>query len=217
MSKPFNGRCATLRFCFDGDQSARPGISGCLHGTDGPLLLGRVQAPGAPIATGAHAEIAVGIGVGGGLPEHELHRLDPPQATGEPRLAVEEIPAAAAAVMPRPHLVRLSLPAQGTPQQLLPARLKNPHAVCYLNACSQALCWLGMLTAALQACFGLAQAAFKPLLHAGRPYLPIAAYPGAHSFGAGGHSVASMTCVSLWRIFFRLQSPVLMRDYGSLA
>ena len=107
-------------------QSARPGISGCLHGTDGPLLLGRVQAPGAPIATGAHAEIAVGIGVGGGLPEHELHRLDPPQATGEPRLAVEEIPAAAAAaVMPRPHLVRLSLPAQGTPQQLLPARLKK--------------------------------------------------------------------------------------------
>ena len=49
---------------------------------------GRVQAPGAPIATGAHAEIAVGTGVRGGLPEHELHRLDPPQASGEPRLAV---------------------------------------------------------------------------------------------------------------------------------
>ena len=30
----------------DGDQSARPGIRGCLHGSDGPLLLGRVQAPG---------------------------------------------------------------------------------------------------------------------------------------------------------------------------
>ena len=29
-----------------------------------------------------------------------------------------------------------------------------------------------MLTAAPQACYGLAQAAFKPLLHAGRPYLP---------------------------------------------
>ena len=57
-------------------------------GSDGPLLLGRVQAPGAPIATGAHAEIAVGTGVRGGLPEHELHRLDPPQASGEPRLAV---------------------------------------------------------------------------------------------------------------------------------
>ena len=57
-------------------------------------------------------------------------------------------------------------------QQQQQARLKNSHAVCYLNACSQALCWLGMLTAAPQACFGLAQAAFKPLLHAGRPYLP---------------------------------------------
>eukprot|EP00439_Symbiodinium_sp_Y106_P006153 s5660_g1.t1 len=58
-------------------------------------------------------------------------------------------------------------------QQQQQARLKNPHAVCYLNACSQALCWLGMLTAAPQACYGLAQAAFKPLLHAGPLAAPI--------------------------------------------
>ena len=73
---------------------------------------------------------------------------------------------------PLPVKLCLQLPTFCTPLQHLPARLKNPHAVCYLNASAQALYWLGALTASPRECYGAAQAALKPLMRSGRPYLP---------------------------------------------
>ena len=73
---------------------------------------------------------------------------------------------------PLPVKLCLQLPTFCTPLQHLPARLKNPHAVCYLNASAQALYWLGALTASPRECYGAAQAALKPLMRSGRPFLP---------------------------------------------
>ena len=50
--------------------------------------------------------------------------------------------------------------------------LRNPPNVCYLNATSQAFAWVGQLTVDEDSCYGAARAAMKPVLEAGRPYLP---------------------------------------------
>ncbi|CAE7813864.1 unnamed protein product, partial [Symbiodinium microadriaticum] len=75
--------------------------------------------------------------------------LDEPSAEGEGRCQLE----------PRPDS--------------LPARLRNPHAVCYLNACAQAFCWVGNLLAAPRPCLGSAQAALKLLRKNGPLAAPI--------------------------------------------
>ena len=51
-------------------------------------------------------------------------------------------------------------------------RLKNPHNVCYLNSCAQALHWIGRLTDLPDDCFGAAKAALRMLGKAGHVYLP---------------------------------------------
>ena len=49
-------------------------------------------------------------------------------------------------------------------------RLKNPHNVCYLNSCAQALHWIGRLTDLPDDCFGAAKAALRI---AGLPWTPL--------------------------------------------
>ena len=68
--------------------------------------------------------------------------------------------------------VCLNLPLQLQPQLALQARLQNPHAVCYMNACVQAYTWIGDLATTPAHCHGRLQAAVKLLRKPLKPYLP---------------------------------------------
>ena len=158
-----------------GSQPEGPSLHGLLHGPVNALLLRGPQASGSTTPPGTDAEVCHGSRVGGSLPVGAIHRLDEAaSALDEPGAESE----GRRQLRPRPDAVpisgvvlQLQLPVP-SPLQSLPARLKNPHAVCYLNACAQAFCWVGNLLAAPRPCLGSAQAALKLLRKSGTPYLP---------------------------------------------
>ena len=158
-----------------GRKLERTSCDGLLHGPDDIVLQRGTKAPGPETPPGANAEIGHGGGARGSLPGRSLHGLvekasavDEPGPAGEgERLLVPRPDAMSAANAP----LTLQLPVV-SPIQSLPAKLKNPHAVCYLNASAQAFCWIGNLLAAPRSCLGTAQAALKLLRKQGSPYLP---------------------------------------------
>ena len=158
-----------------GSELARPSCDGLLHGSDDTVLQRGTKTPGPETPPGTHAEIGHGGGARGSLPVRSLHGLDEttsavdePGPAGEGEQVLEPRPVAMPAVCDQ---LTLQLPVV-PPTQSLPAKLRNPHAVCYLNASAQAFCWIGNLLAAPRSCLGTAQAAVKLLRKQGSPYLP---------------------------------------------
>ena len=133
-----------------------------------PGIQRRLEDAWASAAPRKSAAVPDGQGADRGLSDGPLYGLDP---TAGP---VDTAAAAAYEVGPRAHClpVRLRTSLFASPSHLLPAKLQNPHTVCYFNASAQAFAWLGHLTADLQACCGRLQAAARTLGKVGRTYLP---------------------------------------------
>ena len=112
----------------------------------GPVSAGiqrRLEDAWASATPRASATIQGGTGADRCLPERSLHRLDTAAAAELDEaggLGREPEPELRHAALPNAQ-VRLVLPVVATPQQALPAKLQNPHAVCYINSCAQA--WQG--------------------------------------------------------------------------
>ena len=129
---------------------------------------------GIEAAPGEGATVECGTGSYGGLPgapftdwtRHQLLWQQKPRAARDAENEVRQDPASTVAA------VRLRLPITIRPQEAFQARLQNPHAVCYMNACVQAYTWIRDLATTSALCHGRLQVAITLLRKPLKPYLP---------------------------------------------
>ena len=127
----------------------------CHEALVNPGIQRRLEDAWASAAPRKSAAVPDGQGADRGLSDGPLYGLDPTAGPVD-TAAVAADSGCHGEVRPGTHRlqVRLRTSPFASPSHLLPAKLQNPHTVCYFNASAQAFAWMGHLTADLQACCG---------------------------------------------------------------